>query len=95
MCWTFGRVGQQRVQLPLLLLSPSQIRPLAHCSASHCRSASKARFRDWAALQQKYGASVCMTLPLEVGAGVVGSVTADVIRDAHRDVLIVPVDELD
>lgn len=37
---------------------------------------TKARFRDWAALHQKYGAASFVTVPLETGAGVLGALTA-------------------
>lgn len=37
---------------------------------------TKARFRDWAALHQKYGAATFVTVPLETGAGVLGALTA-------------------
>ena len=39
-------------------------------------STSKAHFRDWATAHQKYGATSFITVPLEVGAGVMGSLTA-------------------
>jgi hypothetical protein len=44
--------------------------PLPSCSVT------KARFRDWAALHQKYGAANFLSVPLETGAGVLGALTA-------------------
>ncbi len=40
------------------------------------RSASKTRYRDWAALHQCYGAAAFITVPLEVSAGVIGTLSA-------------------
>lgn len=45
------------------------------CSSLGC-SLTKARYGDWQSLHQKYGATAFVTVPLDVAAGVVGTITA-------------------